>query len=242
MGNSSLATYINITKTQKNSPRSAAIDTITIHCMAAQWTAKTCCDYFANADRGASCNYAVGYDGSIGLNVDECDRSWCTSSSANDNRAITIEVASDSYAPYAVKDVAYNATIELVADICKRNGIAKLIWSTDKNTRVNHLNGCNMTVHRDYAAKACPGDYLYGRMGDIAAAVNAKLEDNMTGEEIYKALTDYAAKLSVPDWAKDEYRLAIDAGITDGTDGMAFIPRYQAAIMAYRAAKKGTGE
>lgn len=239
MNNSSLITYTNITKTQKTSPRNAAIDTITIHCMAAQWTAKTCCDYFANADHGASCNYAVGYDGSIGMNVDERDRSWCSSSSANDNRAVTIEVASDSYAPYAVKDAAYNATIELVADICKRNGIAKLIWSADKNVRLNHLNGCNMTVHRDFANKSCPGDYLYDRMGDIAAKVNARLEDNMTGEEIYKALTDYTAKLDVPNWAKDEYQMAVNAGITDGTGGMALTPRYQAAIMAYRAMKKG---
>jgi len=241
MSNSSLATYANITKTQKNSPRNAAIDTITIHCMAAQWTAKTCCDYFANADRAASCNYAVGYDGSIGLNVDECDRSWCSSSSANDNRAVTIEVASDSYTPYAVKDAAYNAMIELVADICKRNNITKLLWKGDKNL-IGQTNKQNMTVHRWFAQKSCPGDYLYERMGDIAAAVNAKLEDTMTGEEIYKALMDYTAKLDIPDWAKDEYRLAVNAGITDGTDGMALIPRYQAALMAYRAMKGGAAK
>ena len=56
---------------------------------------------------------------------EEKDRSWCTSSGANDNRAITIEVASDAKEPYAVNDTAYAALIKLVADICKRNGIKK---------------------------------------------------------------------------------------------------------------------
>ena len=107
--------------------------------------------------------------------VEEKNRSWCTSSNANDQRAITIEVASDTSEPYAVRDAAYQATIKLVADICKRNGIKKLVWSTDKNTRMNHLNGCNMTVHRDYANKSCPGTYLYNHMGDIAEKVNALL-------------------------------------------------------------------
>lgn len=175
MSNSSLVTYTNITKTQKTSPRTHAIDTITIHCVVGQWTAKQICDYFANADRNASCNYGVGKDGSIGLCVDEADRSWCSSNAANDHRAVTIEVASDTKDPYAVTDEAYQALIKLVADICKRNGISKLVWSTEKADRVNHKNGCNMTVHRDFAAKACPGEYLYSRHADIAAKVNALL-------------------------------------------------------------------
>ena len=105
--------------------------------------------------------------------VEEKDRSWCSSNAANDNRAITIEVASDTTSPYAVTDKAYAALIKLLVDICKRNNIKKLVWSTNKNDRVNHLNGCNMTVHRDYANKSCPGEYLYSRHGDIAAKVNA---------------------------------------------------------------------
>jgi hypothetical protein len=32
-----------------------------------------------------------------------------------------------------------------------------------------------MTVHRDYAAKSCPGDYHYNRHGQIAAEVNRRL-------------------------------------------------------------------
>ena len=179
MSNSPLVTYTNITK-NKTSPRNHAIDTITIHCIVGQWTAKQGCDYFATTDRECSANYIVGKDGSVGLSVDEADRSWCTSSRENDNRAITIEVASDTEHPYAVTDAAYAALIKLVADICKRNGIKKLVWSTNKTDRVNHANGCNMTVHRDYANKACPGQYLYDRHGAIAAAVNEILGSSTT--------------------------------------------------------------
>ena len=179
MSNSPLVTYTNITK-NKTSPRNHAIDTITIHCIVGQWTARQGCDYFATTDRECSANYIVGKDGSIGLSVDERDRSWCTSSRENDNRAITIEVASDTEHPYAVTDAAYSALIKLVADICQRNGIKQLVWSTNKTDRVNHVNGCNMTVHRDYANKACPGQYLYERHGAIAAAVNAILGSGTT--------------------------------------------------------------
>ena len=180
MSNSALATYTRITK-NKTSPRNHTIDTITIHCIVGQWTAKQGCDYFATTDRECSANYVVGKDGSIGLSVDEKDRSWCSSNSANDNRAITIEVASDTTHPYAVTDAAFAALLNLVEDICRRNGIKKLVWSTNKNDRVNHLNGCNMTVHRDYANKACPGDYLYNRHGEIAAEVNRRLQGASSG-------------------------------------------------------------
>lgn len=180
MSNSALATYTRITK-NKTSPRNHAIDTITIHCIVGQWTAKQGCDYFATTDRQCSANYVVGKDGSIGLSVDEKDRSWCSSNGTNDNRAITIEVASDTTHPYAVTAKAYAALLDLVTDICKRNEIKKLVWSTNKNDRVNHRNGCNMTVHRDFANKACPGEYLYSRHGEIAAEVNRRLQGASAG-------------------------------------------------------------
>ncbi len=176
--NSSLVSYIKISP-NKTSPRNHIIDTITIHCFVGQVTAQSGCNAksFVNCNplTGASCNYVVGYDGSIGLCVEEKDRSWCSSNKANDHRAITIEVASETATPYKVTDNALNALIQLCADICKRNNIKKLVWSTNKNERVNHLNGCNMTVHRDYKNKACPGDYLYERHGYIADEVNKRL-------------------------------------------------------------------
>lgn len=158
MSNSALASYTKLSP-NKNSPRNHTIDTITIHCTAGSKnnTAKQIADQFSTVDRGASCNYAVGGDGSIALVVDEKDRSWCTSSGENDHRAVTIEVASNVPGT-EVSDTAYSALLDLVTDICKRNGIKKLVWSTNKADRVGHLNGCNMTVHRDYANKACPGE------------------------------------------------------------------------------------
>ena len=174
MSNSPLVDYTRISP-NKNSPRNHKIDTITIHCVVGQCTVETLGNIFAPTSRQASSNYGVGTDGKIGMYVEEKDRSWCSSNAANDNRAVTIEVASDTKHPYAVNDRAFAALLDLVTDICKRNGIKKLVWSTKKADRVNHKNGCNMTVHRDYANKSCPGDYLYNRHGDIAAEVNRRL-------------------------------------------------------------------
>lgn len=174
MSNSPLVDYTRISP-NKNSPRNHKIDTITIHCVVGQCTVETLGNIFAPTSRQASSNYGVGTDGKIGMYVEEKDRSWCSSNAANDNRAVTIEVASDTKHPYAVNDRAFAALLDLVTDICKRNGIKKLVWSTKKADRVNHKNGCNMTVHRDYANKACPGDYLYNRHGEIAAEVNRRL-------------------------------------------------------------------
>lgn len=171
--NSPLVGYTKISP-HRTRNRNHAIDTITIHCIVGQWTAKQGCDYFASTDRECSANYIVGKDGSIGLSVEEKDRSWCSSNAANDHRAITIEVASDTTHPYAVTDAAYNALVKLVADICKRNGIKKLLWKADKSL-IGQVDKQNMTVHRWFAAKACPGDYLYNRHGDIASKVNALL-------------------------------------------------------------------
>lgn len=172
--NSKLVNYTRISP-NRSINRNHKIDTISIHCVVGQCSVETLGSIFASTSKEASSNYGIGYDGRIGMYVEEKDRSWCTSSSSNDNRAITIEVASDTYHPYKVNDAAYKSLIKLLVDICKRNGIKKLVWSTNKSERMNHLNGCNMTVHRDYANKSCPGDYLYNLHGQIAKEVNAQL-------------------------------------------------------------------
>ena len=178
MSNSPLVSYTKISP-NRTSPRKQPIDTITIHCVVGQCTVETLGNVFAPASRRASSNYGVGYDGRIGMYCEEKDRSWCTSSSANDNRAITIEVASDTTHPYAVKDKALAALIELCTDICKRNGIKKLLWKGDKNL-IGQPDKQNMTVHRWFANKSCPGDYLYGKHPYIADEVNKKLGASST--------------------------------------------------------------
>ena len=172
--NSKLVNYTRISP-NRSVNRNHKIDTISIHCVVGQCSVETLGSIFASTSKEASSNYGIGYDGRIGMYVEEKDRSWCTSSASNDNRAITIEVASDTYHPYRVNNTAYKSLIKLLVDICKRNGIKKLVWSTNKSERMNHLNGCNMTVHRDYANKSCPGNYLYNLHGQIAKEVNAQL-------------------------------------------------------------------
>lgn len=171
---------VNYTKLSPNhsGQRTHKIDRITIHCVVGQCTVERLAEIFYPVARQASSNYGVGYDGRIGMYVEEKNRSWCSSSNANDQRAITIEVASDTTHPYAVTDKAYNATIKLVADICKRNGINKLLWFADKAKSLAYepkAGEAVMTVHRWFANKSCPGDYLYNRHTDIANKVNALL-------------------------------------------------------------------
>lgn len=175
--NSSLAT-VKLISPNKNSPRNKPIDLITIHCFVGQVTAKRGCEVFQPTSKKASCNYVVGLDGGIGLCVEEKDRSWCTSSAANDNRAVTIEVASDTAHPYAVTAKAYAALLDLVTDICRRNGKRKLLWLGDKAKTLAYKPATDemlLTVHRWYAAKACPGKYLFSRQGAIAEEITKRL-------------------------------------------------------------------
>ena len=169
--NSSLVCYTNISP-NKTKNRTHAIDTITIHCMAGNLTIERCGELFAKKTRRASSNYGIGSDGRIGMYVEEKDRSWCSSSSSNDHRAITIEVANDGGAPeWHVSDAALKSLINLCADICKRNNIKELKWKADKRL-IGQVDKQNMTVHRWFAAKACPGNYLYNNHGYIAQEVN----------------------------------------------------------------------
>jgi len=231
-----------------SSPRTAAIDTITIHCMAGDLTVEQCGRIFSNPSYQASSNYGIGSDGRLALYVPENRRSWCSSSWRNDDRAITIEVANCGGEPdWPVSAAAYATLIELLTDICLRHGIPRLLWHADP-ALIGQVDKQNMTVHRWFAAKACPGDYLFNHHYDIAHEVNNKLEVlRMTGEQILAALSDreayellmkaqrHAATLDAPYWAADELAKAVEQGITDGTRPMAMVTRAEAAIMAGRA-------
>lgn len=232
MSNSPLVSYTKLSPNHSGK-RNHVIDTITIHCMAGNASVETCGALFANPSRKASSNYGIGSDGRIALYVDEANRSWCTSSASNDNRAVTIEVANNGSAPdWPVSDKAYAALLDLVTDICKRNGIKKLLWKGDKSL-IGQVDKQNMTVHRWFAAKACPGDYLYNRHGQIAAEVNKRLEgeeevdiakliSEMTNEQAYQLMQKaelHAKTLDEPAWSKNEghWAKATKAGIVDGS-------------------------
>ena len=167
MSNSSLICYTKLSP-NCNKPRNHVLDTITIHHMAGNLSVEACGEMFARSSRKASSNYGVGTDGRIALYVDEANRSWCSSSPENDHRAVTIEVANCGGEPYwPVSDKAYAALLDLVTDICRRNGIKQLRYTGDKTG--------NLTMHKWFAATACPGPYLESRFPAIAAEVNRRL-------------------------------------------------------------------
>lgn len=177
MSNSSLVSYTNLSP-NNSGQRTDAIDRITPHCVVGQWTAKEICDFFSDPSREVSSNYGIGTDGEIGLSVDESVRSWCSSSNANDQRAITIECASDREHPYTMNDKVYQSLIDLSVDICRRHGKTKLLWFGDKDKSLDYSPKADemvITVHRWFTEKFCPGDWLYSRLGDVAKQVTDRL-------------------------------------------------------------------
>lgn len=141
---------------------------IVIHHMAGIATGEQCARIFENPNRKASSNYCVGKNGDIVACVDENNRAWTTSSYQIDSKAVTLEVSNNSGAPnWTVSQEAIEATIALCADICKRNGIEKLVYTGDKNG--------NLHMHKWYAATGCPGQYLGSKFGYIADEVNRRL-------------------------------------------------------------------
>lgn len=194
MSNSKLVKY---TKLSPNctKPRNKPITKITIHHMAGNLSIESCGAGFAQPTRRASSNYGIGTDGRIGLYVEEKDRSWCSSNSDNDNRAVTIEVANCGGAPeWKVSDKALAALIELCTDICKRNGIKELIFTGDKSG--------NLTLHKYFKATECPGKYLESKIPYIVKEVNKRLAANDK-----PATTSFTVKITV-----DELNVRAGAG------------------------------
>ena len=175
--NSSLVSYTKLSPNHSGQ-RTHSIDRITPHCVVGQCSVETLGNIFLPTSRQASCNYGIGVDGRVGMYVEEKNRSWCSSSSANDQRAITIECTSDTTEPYAFKDVVYQKLITLCVDICKRNGKKKLLWLGDKDKTLSYESKSDemvLTVHRWFANKSCPGNWMYARMGDLVEKVTAQL-------------------------------------------------------------------
>lgn len=175
--NSSLVAYM-LLSPNHSGLRTERIDRISPHCVVGQCTAEGLGDWFHKSSTKASSNYGIDKNGRIGLYVEEKNRSWCTSSNANDQRAVTIECASDKAEPYVMHQVVYERLVDLCEDICRRNGKKKLLWFGDKNKSLNYQPKADemlITVHRWFANKSCPGDWLYARLGDLAAKVTSRL-------------------------------------------------------------------
>lgn len=214
MSNSPLVVYTKISP-NKNSPRNHTIDTITIHCVVGQLSVETLGSVFSPVSKQASSNYGIGSDGRVGMYVEEKDRSWCSSNAANDNRAITIECASDSTHPYAINDKVYKTLINLCADICKRNGKDTMVWLGDKAKTLAYKpkpNEMMMTVHRWFAAKACPGDYIYNRLGQIASEVTAKIKGGVSVSKPTTPTVTKPAKKTIDEVAKEVIKGLWDNG------------------------------
>lgn len=139
--------------------------------MAGNLSVETCGNIFATTERHASSNYGIGTDGRVGMYVEEKNRAWTSSSSENDDQAITIEVSNDEIGGnWHVSDTALNKLIELCIDICKRNAIKKLNFTGDTSG--------NLTMHKWFAATSCPGPYLGSKFPYISDEVNKGLTES----------------------------------------------------------------
>lgn len=214
--------------------RTHAIDRITPHCVVGQLSAEAVGDIFADEERWASSNYGIGSDGRIGMYVEEKNRSWCSSDAKNDNRAVTIECASDTTDPYTMNAAVWDALVRLCADICARNGKSRLIWIPDREIALDYdlePDEMLLTVHRWFANKACPGDWLFNRLGELANAVTKILNPSGAG---------VSGDGDTPhEWAADAVEWAVSRGILRGRgDTLALndpVTREELVTMLYRA-------
>ena len=174
-----MATWSPLTDKIKESPDNSGqrwytVTRITPHCWVGQVSVEDGLNYFYNTERQVSSNYIIGSDGRVGGCVREEWRAWTSSSKDNDNRAITIECASDPKSPYAFNSAVYGKLVKLCVDICKRYGKKKLLWISDKNKALSYSvkdDEMLLTVHRWFADTDCPGSWLIGKMGDLASVV-----------------------------------------------------------------------
>ena len=177
MANSPLVSFTKLSPNHSGK-RTCFISRITPHAVVGQLSVESICNCFKDRNRQASCNYAIGADCRIGLCVDEQNRSWCSSSRDNDQRAVTIECASGLTELYAMKPEVYSALVDLCVDICRRNGKKRLLWIADRDKALSYSVKSDeilLTVHRWFARKSCPGNWLFGKLVDLAQTVNSRL-------------------------------------------------------------------
>ena len=163
MSNSKLVTY---TKLSPNySAGRVDVRAIVVHYVCGACSVYTLGEIFAPTSRRASSNYGVDLEGRVGMYCEEKNRSWCSSSSWADNRAITIEVS--NFADGSVSAKGWRKLVDLMVDICERNGI--------KDFRYTGTTEGQLWAHRWFGNTDCPGAWLYARFPQLAEEVNARL-------------------------------------------------------------------
>jgi hypothetical protein len=239
MSNSPLVSYTLISPNK--SKRTAKIAKITPHHTAWVVDVETLGASFANPSRKASSNYGIGNDGRIAMYVPEDYRAWTSSSSANDNVAVTIEVSNSATGGnWPISNEAWDSLVALCVDICRRNGIEKLSFTGDKSG--------NLTMHKMFAATNCPGTYLGGRFPELAETVNKILregDDDMTDEQVRKIVREELTGngKAASDWAVSEVEAAKALGITDGSRPQGYAKREEVFALFNRYDDKhGVGE
>lgn len=254
MSNSKLVVYTKLSP-HCTKPRQGRIKGISIHTMAGPGSVEGCGQVFQTSE--ASSHYGIGPDGRIGQYVLEENRAWCCSHKV-DHEVVTIEVSSiQSYQePYECTDAAFESLINLCVDICQRNGIKKLIWKEGKQycpAFTGNWAVCNMVPHRYTTdkGKSCPGNYLFGKYGEIAERVNARLKgededmdinkllSEMTNEQAYELVKKaeiHAATLPDDDWSQKEgwWEKAKEAGVSDGSSPVRHMKRNEVVAILGR--------
>lgn len=254
MSNSPLVSFIKYSP-NNSGKRTKRIDRITPHCVVGQMTIESMGHWFAQKAAQSSSNYGIGTEGRIGLFVNEDSRSWCSSSSSNDQRAVTIECASDKTTPYAMNDRVYQSLIDLCEDICRRNGKTKLIWFGDKAKTLNYTPAADemlITVHRWFKNKECPGNWLYARLGNLAETVTKRLQgqeedEDMTQEKFNEMMNNWiisqAEREDVGSWSNEARNWAEINGYIQGDEkGRKMyrkpITREEMIVLLYRILKQ----
>lgn len=254
MSNSKLVVYTKLSP-HCTKPRQGKIKGISIHTMAGPGSVEGCGQVFQTSE--ASSHYGIGPDGRIGQYVLEENRAWCCSHKV-DHEVVTIEVSSiQSYEePYECTAAAFESLIDLCVDICQRNGIKKLIWKEGKQycpAFTGNWSVCNMVPHRYTTdkGKSCPGNYLFGKYGEIAERVNARLKgededmdinkllSEMTNEQAYELVKKaeiHAATLPDDDWSQKEgwWEKAKEAGVSDGSSPVRHMKRNEVVAILGR--------
>lgn len=248
---------VNVTRLSPNcsKPRNHAIDRLTPHHTAGVLSVESALEWFSKTSTRASCNYVVGYDGRIGLCVKEENRAWTSSSSANDNRAITFECCNSGWEKdgWPISDKCFDSLVRLCVDICQRYGKTALLWIPDKDKALAYTPKAHemiLTPHRWFANTNCPGPSLGAKYHELAERTTAILngdEIDMSRDEVIQLIDErITAKLNGIDtkpsgWAKEELAEAVALGITDGQRPQGYATRQETAIMVKRGLKNKEG-